>query len=82
VETDLILSASFVKHGEDPPGVSTGILSLYHGDSKVGEDRIKTQPSMFGLSGTDLTVGRSTSEVTDDYPGERPWPFTGGTIKT
>ena len=33
---DLILSASFDKDGEDPPGVATGILSLYHGDQKVG----------------------------------------------
>ncbi|MGZ6582310.1 MAG: arylsulfatase [Gaiellaceae bacterium] len=80
VGQNLIVSASFVKDGEDPPGVSTGILSLYHGDSKVGEARIKTQPSMFGLSGTDLTIGRSTSSVTDDFPGERPWHFTGGTI--
>ena len=41
---NLILSASFDKDGEDPPHVSTGILSLYHGDKKVGEGRIKTQP--------------------------------------
>ena len=41
---NLILSASFDKDGEDPPGVATGILSLYHGDTKVGEGRIKTQP--------------------------------------
>ncbi len=41
---NLILSASFDKDGEDPPHVSTGILSLYHGDKKVGEARIKTQP--------------------------------------
>ena len=41
---NLILSASFEKDGEDPPHVSTGILSLYHGDKKVGEGRIKTQP--------------------------------------
>ena len=33
---NLILSASFVKDGEDPPGVSTGIVSLYQGDEKVG----------------------------------------------
>jgi arylsulfatase len=79
---NLILSASFVKDGEDPPGVSTGIVTLYHGDDKVGETRIKTQPSMFGLSGTDLTVGRSTSHMTEDYPGQRPWPFVGGAIKT
>jgi arylsulfatase A-like enzyme len=82
VGENLILSASFDKDGEDPPGVSTGILSLYHGDEKVGEDRIKSQPGMFGISGTDLTVGRGTTKITDDYPGDRPWSFTGGTIKT
>ena len=79
---NLILSASFVKDGEDPPGVSTGIVSLFHGDQKVGEARIKTQPSAFGLSGTDLVVGRAISNITDDFPGERPWAFTGGTIRT
>jgi hypothetical protein len=44
---NLVLSANFEKDGEDPPGVSTGILSLYHGDDKVGEGRIKTQPGKF-----------------------------------
>jgi arylsulfatase len=39
-------------------------------------------PAAFGLSGTDLTVGRAVSNITDDYPGQRPWQFTGGTIKT
>jgi hypothetical protein len=47
----------------------------------VGDGRIKTQPAAFGLSGTDLTVGRSTTRITDDYPGDRPWSFAGGTIK-
>lgn len=79
---DLILSASFEKDGEDPPGVSTGTLSLFHGDDKVGEARIKTQPAAFGLSGTGLAVGRASSNVTDDFPGTRPWTFTGGTVKT
>ncbi|HEY3943824.1 MAG TPA: arylsulfatase [Solirubrobacteraceae bacterium] len=82
VGENLIISAAFVKDGEDPPGVSTGILSLYHGDEKVGEGRIKTQPGQFGISGTDLTVGRGRSRITVSYPGTRPWPFTGGTIKT
>ena len=41
---NLILSAAFEKDGEDPPGVCTGILSLYHGEQKVGEAKIKTQP--------------------------------------
>jgi arylsulfatase len=79
---DLILSASFDKDGEDPPGVSTGIVSLYHGDRKVGEGRIKTQPGRFMLSEEGLCVGRDGGEpVTGDYPGERPYRFTGGTIK-
>jgi arylsulfatase len=79
---NLILSASFDKGGEDPPGVSTGILSLYHGDKKVGEGRIKTQPGMFSVAGEGLCVGRDSGEpVTDDYPGDDPHHFTGGTIK-
>ena len=57
-------------------------MSLFHGDHKVGEGRIKTQPAAFGLSGTDLVLGRAIGNATDDFPGERPWPFTGGTIRT
>src|SRR5208337_4751369 len=61
--------------------VSTGILSLYHGDKKVGEGRIKTQPGMFSLAGEGLCVGRDNGEpVTGDYPGDYPHTFTGGTI--
>jgi arylsulfatase A-like enzyme len=79
---NLLLSANFDKDGEDPPGVSTGILSLYYGDAKVGEGRIKTQPGKFSLAGEGLCVGRDSAEpVTDDYPGTPPWPFIGGTIK-
>jgi arylsulfatase len=78
---NLILSASFDKDGEDPPHVSTGILSLYHGDTKVGETRIKTQPGKFSIAGEGLSVGRDSGEpVTEDYPGEAPWAFAGGTI--
>jgi arylsulfatase A-like enzyme len=81
IGVNLILAASFDKDGEDPPHVSTGILSLYHGDTKVGEGRIKTQPGMFSLAGEGLAVGRDGSEpVTDDYPGVSPFRFTGGTI--
>jgi len=79
---NVVLSASFDKDGEDPPGVSTGILSLYHGDKKVGEARIKTQPGKFMIGEEGLCVGRDSGEpVTDDYPGTSPHRFTGGTIK-
>ena len=69
---DLILSAAFEKDGEDPPGVANGTLSLFHGDVKVGEGRIRTQPGKFSLGGDGLCVGRDSSDpVTEDYPGER-----------
>jgi hypothetical protein len=77
----LILSAAFEKDGEDPSRAAVGTLSLYHGDEKVGEGRIKTQPGKFSLAGDGLCVGRDSSDpVTDDYPGTAPWAFTGGTI--
>jgi arylsulfatase A-like enzyme len=80
--TNLILSASFEKDGEESPGVATGILSLYHGETKVGEGRIKTQPGNFQLSGEGLCVGRdSGAPITSDYPGRPPHRFTGATIK-
>ena len=81
VGENLILSAAFEKDGEDPPGISTGILSLYHGDEKVGESRIRTQPGKFMLAGEGLCVGRDSGEaITDDYPGAHPHAFSGGTI--
>jgi len=79
---NLILSASFDKVSEDPPGVATGTLSLFHGDKKVGQGSIKTQPGKFSLAGEGLTVGRdSGAGVTDDYPGQMPWTFQGGRIQ-
>jgi len=77
----LILSASFEKTGEDPPGTASGTLCLYHGDRKVGEGAVRVQPGSFSLAGEGLTVGRDSGEpLTDDYPGEAPWRFTGGTL--
>ena len=77
-----ILSASFDKSGEDPPGVATGSLSLWHGDTKVGDGPIKTQPGKFMIAGEGLCIGRDGGAgVTDDYPGVEPWRFTGGTIR-
>jgi hypothetical protein len=78
----VILSASFDKEGEDPAGTANGVLSLYYGDHKVGESRIKTQAGKFSIAGEGLCVGRDSGEaVTEDYPGTRPWAFTGGTIR-
>ena len=58
-----------------------GLLTLYHGDDKVGEGRIKTQLGAFAIAGSGVYVGRHAGEpITDDYPVEPPYRFTGGTI--
>jgi arylsulfatase len=78
---NVFLSASFEKSGQEPT-CTTGTLSLYHGDQKVGEAAIKTQLGAFAIAGSGLYVGRQDGEViTDEYPGESPHHFTGGTIK-
>jgi len=77
---NLILSAAFEKNGMEPT-CATGTLSLYHGDTKVGGGQIKTQLGAYAIAGAGLAVGRHSGDpVTDDYPGEPPYAFTGGTI--
>ncbi len=79
---NLILSASFDKTGEKPPGVANGTLSIWYADKKVGEAEIMTQPGKFTIGGEGLCIGRdSGSGVTPDYPGVEPWEFSGGTIR-
>ncbi len=76
----VFLSASFEKQSDEMP--TQGTLTLHIRDKAVGSGTIRTQPGKFGLGGGGLVFGRSGAEpVTDDYPGERPWSFTGGTIK-
>ena len=59
-----------------------GTLTLHIGEAKVGEAKIRTQPGKFSLAGEGLNIGKEGAEaVTDDYPGEYPWPFVGGTIE-
>jgi arylsulfatase len=76
----VILSAAFERQGTSMP--TTGTLSLYINDEKVGEGQIMTQPGNFSLVGEGLNVGRDPGEpVTSDYTGTSPYSFTGGTIK-
>ncbi len=77
---NLILTASFDKDRQESD-CATGILSIYHGDRKVGEARIRTQLGAFAVAGSGLYVGRNPGEpVTQDYPGQPPYAFTGGVI--
>ena len=72
---DLLLSASFDKDGEDPPGVADrDPVAVPRRRRRSARRSIKTQPGKFMLAGEGLCVGRDSGEpVTDDYPGERPW---------
>jgi arylsulfatase len=75
----VVLSASFEKEGETTP--SEGTLTLHIRDEAAGEGRIRTQPGKFSLAGEGLNLGKDGGEpVTDDYPGQAPWAFVGGTI--
>ena len=75
----VVLSASFEKEGDTMP--TEGTLTLHIREQAVAHATIKTQPGKFSLAGEGLNVGREGAEpVTDDYPGERPWAFVGGTI--
>jgi arylsulfatase len=74
-----VFSASFEREGDGMP--AEGTLTLHIGSEKVGEGRIKTQPGKFSIAGEGLNIGRDSGEpITDDYPGESPWSFVGGTI--
>ncbi len=76
----LILSASFEKEATEPT-CARGTLTLHHGDREVGKGSIKTQLGAFAIAGAPLFVARQAGEpVTDDYPGESPYAFTGATI--
>jgi arylsulfatase len=75
------LSAIFTKEGENPPHVANGTLAIYINDEKVGEGKIRTQPSRFSIAGEGLTIGRGSGEpVTGDWTFAWPWTFT-GTVK-
>jgi arylsulfatase A-like enzyme len=77
---DVVLAAVFEREGKQMP--ATGRLSLYINDEKVGEGRIMTQPGNFSLVGEGLNVGRDPGEpVTNDYAGQSPYEFKGGTIR-
>jgi hypothetical protein len=76
----VVVSASFERDGDSMP--AEGTLTLRAGEREVGRGRIKTQPGKFSIAGEGLNIGKDGAEpVTDDYPGESPWSFTGGTIQ-
>jgi hypothetical protein len=75
----VVVSAFFEREGDSMP--AEGTLTLHAGEKEIGKGRIKTQPGKFSIAGEGLNIGKDGAEpVTDDYPGDSPWGFTGGTI--
>ena len=75
------LGVEFTK--EDSTAQATiGTLNLYIDTKSAGElKNVKTQLGKFNLCGEGLNIGRDGgAPVTGDYPGDRPWTFTGGKI--
>ena len=68
--------------GAPVPNQCVGHGRLHINDKTVAElAGMHTQVGKFALCGEGLNVGRDGSgNVTDDYPGELPWAFHGGTI--
>jgi hypothetical protein len=87
-EGDCVLGVEFVKDrlveigGSSVANQAIGRASLYIDGEVVAElAEMRAQIGKFALTGEGLNVGRDGSApVTDDYPGSRPWRFTGGKI--
>ena len=77
----MVLSASFEREGDVDADRGDADAST-SASGRSAQATIMTQPGKFGLGGGGLVVGRSGAEpVTDDYVGEPPYAFVGGTIK-
>ena len=83
-----VLGVEFVKEkfnairNSPVPNQCQGTATLFIDGKKVGEFKdMVTQLGKFALCGEGLNVGRDGgAPVTDDYPGSRPWAFSGGAI--
>ena len=74
---NVIVAATFDKDESGPHGITHGTLTLFINEKKVGEGIIQTQPGKFGLGGSLIVGQRSGSEISPDFPEERPWRFSG-----
>ena len=77
-----VLGVEFDKQGQDATAAH-GTVHLFIDSQPAGERKqVKTQLGKFSVCGEGLNIGRDGgAPVTADYPGTRPWAFTGGTIE-
>ena len=77
-----ILGVEFTKQSQTAPA-TVGTFTLFVDDKATATlTDAKIQNGKFNLCGEGLNIGRDGgAPVTLDYPGRRPWAFTGGTIQ-
>ena len=76
-----VVGVEFAKENQ-VPSETTGTFTLFVNDKTAATLKGgKIQNGKFNLCGEGLNIGRDGgAPVTEDYPGERPWGFTGGKI--
>ncbi len=76
-----VVGVEFTKSGQTP-AETTGTFALFVDGTQAGSMQGKIQNGKFNLCGEGLNIGRDGgAPVTLDYPGSRPWAFSGGTIE-
>ena len=76
-----VVGVEFTKSGQTPAETS-GTFTLFVDGTQTGSMQGKIQNGKFNLCGEGLNIGRDGgAPVTLDYPGGRPWAFSGGTIQ-
>jgi len=80
---DCTVGVSFEMKSVDKANMkSSGTATVFINDEQVAQEDIETQLGAFSVAGEGFMVGRCAgAPVTEDYEGDHPWPFSGGTIK-
>jgi len=80
---DCVVDVSFEMASVDKANMKTsGTAKVFIDDQQAAEQDIETQLGGFSVAGEGFKVGRfAGAPVTEDFPGDHPWAFSGGTIK-
>ena len=79
---DCTVGVSFEMESVNKDEMETlGTATVFINGTQVAQKKIKTQLGAFSVAGEGFQVGRCAgAPVTEDYTGDHPWAFTGGTI--
>jgi hypothetical protein len=72
---------AFDEEANDEQYSALGTALLFINDQRVGQQRIKTQPGKFMLSGEGLNVGKDPGSPVSTTAYTAPFPFSGGRLR-